>query len=211
MFLGQGGTGRDSLFSVGLGSKNLPFCPDPALNLYFLPTKAEETNEANKGVKQPNCECGGSLGALQCIKSLWTLKDQMSGNLLVWLDHFSLETQITPVKWRKISTTWLIILNGDTQPAMMGLRMKAVNHSVDKAGVMMLSRRQPQWWQWTNAIYYCAVYGDDVDNDENLMTFVQVAQQQRELHPQSGGFAEREGDHTYVTTTFTALHIIIII
>ena len=65
--------------------------------------------------------------------------------------------------------------------------------------------------KWTNAFYYCAVYGDDVDNDENLMTFVQVAQQQRELHPQSGGFAEREGDHTYVTTTFTALHIIVII
>ena len=59
--------------------------------------------------------------------------------------------------------------------------------------------------------FYCAVYGDDVDNDENLMTYVQVAQQQRGFHPQSGGFAEREGDHTYVTTTFTTLHIFIII
>ena len=67
-FLGQ--VGRDSLFSVGLGSKNLPFCPDPGFNLFFLPPQAQETNEANKDVKQPNCVCCGSLGALQCIKSL---------------------------------------------------------------------------------------------------------------------------------------------
>ena len=166
-FWGKAGRDGTAFFSVGLGSKNLPFCPDPGLNLYFLPSKAQETNEANKGVKQSNCVCGGSLSALQCIKSLWTLKDQMSGNLLVWLDHFSLETQITPVKWRKISTTWSIILNGDTQPSLIGLMMKTVNYGVDKAGVMMLTRRQPwglatimtmnkrflllrclRWWCW---------------------------------------------------------------
>ena len=32
-----------AFFSVGLGSKELPFCPNPGLNLYFLPPKAQET------------------------------------------------------------------------------------------------------------------------------------------------------------------------
>ena len=170
MFLGQGGTGRDSLFSVGLGSKNLPFCV-----------------------------CGGSLGALQCIKSLWTLKDQMSGNLLVWLDHFSLETQITPVevkknfnnmvdhfKWRHPTS-----FDGADDENRQLWGWQSGGDDVESTPAMRLATMI----KWTNAFYYCAVYGDDVDNDENLMTFVQVAQQQR-APPSKWWFCrERRGPH----------------
>ena len=123
-----------------------------------------------------------------------------------------------PVKWRKISTTWLIILNGDTQPALMGLMTAFVSYGVDKAEgggddnveltpAMKLATMMTMnkcflllcclwWWswQWWESDDVCA-----------------GCTAAEGLHPQSGGFAEREGDHTYVTTTFTALHIIIII
>ena len=100
-FWGKAGRDETAFFLWGWGPRAFPFVPWSWFELVLSSPKAEETNEANKGVKQPNCVCGGSLRALQCIKSLWTLKDQMSGNLLVWLDHFSLETQITPVEVKK--------------------------------------------------------------------------------------------------------------